>query len=296
MNANPALRRLGFSDSDRVVIFHTDDIGMCQAAVSAYQDLIEFGLISSAAVMTPCAWFPQVAAYCRQHPNVDIGVHLTLTSEWNAYRWGPISTRDNASGMIDEEGYFFRSSEEIQQYGDVSAVHRELEAQIERTLASGISPTHIDTHMGSVLHSKYLPAYFDLARKYKLPCMILRRAGRDWWTRAWDDETFKFVTNTVAEMEDQGFSFMDNIVDMPLDEVPDRVEHAIEELKKLPAGITHFLLHPSLGTPELQAIAPDWRSRVSDYETFRSEKLRQYVKNCGIQVIGYRALRDLIQH
>ena len=138
MNPNPVLQKLGFADDDRVVIIHADDIGMCQATVSAFADLVDFGLISCGAVMVPCPWFPQVAAYCRQHPLVDLGVHLTLTSEWNGYRWGPISTRDLASGLIDPEGYFYRRSEQVQEHGGNAAVPLELQAQVDRALAAGI--------------------------------------------------------------------------------------------------------------------------------------------------------------
>ena len=108
MSTNPFLKKLGFAADARVVIIHTDDIGMCQASVGAFRDLIDFGLISSAAVMVPCPWFPEVAALCRSRPGIDMGVHLTLNSEWDSYRWGPISTRDPASGLLDEEGYFYR--------------------------------------------------------------------------------------------------------------------------------------------------------------------------------------------
>src|SRR4051812_42569067 len=103
---NPALKKLGFDANDRVVIFHADDIGMSQAANAALPDLLDFGLLSSAAVMVPCPWFPQAAAFCRDHPEVDMGVHLTLNCEWEAFRWGPISTRDQESGMLDVQGYF----------------------------------------------------------------------------------------------------------------------------------------------------------------------------------------------
>src|SRR4051812_41949324 len=129
MTPNPALRILGFSDHDRVAIIHADDIGMCQASVTAFADLVAFGLISSGAVMVPCAWFPAAAAASRARPDDDLGIHLTLTCEWNAYRWGPISTADPASGMIDDEGYFFRSTELAQTHGQPDAVARELAAQ-----------------------------------------------------------------------------------------------------------------------------------------------------------------------
>ena len=94
MRTNTFLRQLGFDKNDRVVIIHADDVGMCQANVTAFADLFESGSISSGAAMVPCPWFLQVAAYCSQNPKVDMGVHLTLTSEWNTYRWRPISTCD----------------------------------------------------------------------------------------------------------------------------------------------------------------------------------------------------------
>ena len=99
---NAALKQLGYAADDRVVIIHADDIGMCHATLPAMADLLDFGLLSSAATMVPCAWFPQTAAFCRDHPTVDMGVHLTVNCEWEAYRWGPISTRDPASGMLDD--------------------------------------------------------------------------------------------------------------------------------------------------------------------------------------------------
>src|SRR5689334_22659121 len=145
MTPNLALRKLGFADGDRVAIIHADDIGMCQASISAFADLSAFGLISCGAVMVPCAWFP--AAARRAQPDDDMGIHLTLTCEWDAYRWGPISTSDPASGMIDTEGFFYRSTELAQAHGRPDAVARELAAQVERALAAGMRPTHVDTHM-----------------------------------------------------------------------------------------------------------------------------------------------------
>jgi hypothetical protein len=108
---NPYLSRLGYGPEDRVVVLHADDIGMCHATLPAYVDLLEFGLISSAATMVTCPWFPQAAALCRAQPEADMGAHLTLTCEWDDYRWGPISTRDYASGLLDAEGYLHRTSE-----------------------------------------------------------------------------------------------------------------------------------------------------------------------------------------
>jgi predicted glycoside hydrolase/deacetylase ChbG (UPF0249 family) len=293
MRPNPVLRKLGLADDDRAVIIHTDDIGMCQASLAAFADLVDFGLISCGATMVPCPWFPQVAAYCREHPAVDLGVHLTLTCEWDTYRWGPISTRDLASGLIDEEGYFYRQSEPVQEHGDPAAVQSELLAQVERALKAGIDVTHVDTHMATVIHPKFIPIYLQVATQYRLPPMLPR------WDQAllremdWDDETAAFAARVMPEIEAQGMPMFDHITMMPLDEPAHRVEMAKRLLGALPSGLSYFILHPAMDTPELRAIAPDWPNRVADYEAFTSPKLRDYVRNSGLHVIGYRTLRDL---
>src|SRR5512133_2008357 len=105
MTPNPFLKKLGYSDTDRLVILHTDDIGMCQASLQAFQDLWDFGTISTGAVMVPCPWFPATAEFCRKHPEVDMGVHATLNAEWENYRWGPVSPRNPESGLMDKDGY-----------------------------------------------------------------------------------------------------------------------------------------------------------------------------------------------
>ncbi|MEJ2208293.1 MAG: polysaccharide deacetylase family protein [Anaerolineae bacterium] len=296
MNPNPVLKRLGFADDDRVVILHADDVGMCQASLTAFAELVDFGLISSGAVMVPCPWFPAVVAYCQKHPGVDLGVHLTLTSEWDAYRWGPISTRDPASGLLDAEGYFHHRSEEAQESGDPAAVQAELEAQVGRALAAGIDVSHIDTHMGTVAHPKFMAGYVQLALQHRLPAMIPRLDEAGWHEMGMEDEMAALAAQFVAQMEAQGMPLLDGLVGLPLEEEPgDRLAVAKEELGALPPGLTHFIFHPAVDTPELRAITPRWRSRVADYETFRSEELRAWMRDEGLHVVGYRALRALLR-
>ena len=295
MNPNPVLRKLGLADDDRAVIIHTDDIGMCQASLAAFADLVDFGLISSGATMVPCPWFPQVATYCRAHPSVDLGVHLTLTCEWDTYRWGPISTRDPASGMIDEEGYFYRQSEPVQEHGDPAAIQIELLAQVERALKAGIDVTHVDTHMGTVMHQKFIPAYLQVAAQYRLPPMLPRLDQAGQHEMGLDAEAAAFAARMMQELEAQGVPMFDHMAMMPLDEPAHRVETAKRLFDALPPGLSYFILHPAMDTPELRAIAPDWPNRVADYEAFTSPELHDYVKGSGIHVIGYRVLRDLMR-
>ncbi|MCS6849100.1 MAG: polysaccharide deacetylase family protein [Anaerolineae bacterium] len=294
MNPNPILKKLGFSEHDRVVIIHTDDIGLSHASCAAFSDLWRAGIISSGAVMVPCPWFPKVAAYCRTNPDVDMGVHLTLTSEWDVMRWGPISTRDPASGLLDDEGYFPRTTPAIQQSSDPEAVRCELTAQVERAIASGISPTHADTHMGSVFHPKHMPAYVQIARQFRIPVMIPRLDEarlRQW---GFEGEALAWAIGTLRALEEEGLPMVDHIVGMPLDKPEHRLEQVFAALDGLRPGITHFIIHPSLDTAEARAISPDLPSRIGDYETFMDERVQEHIRRIGLQVIGYRHLKALM--
>ncbi len=296
MKPNPALKKLGLSDTDRAVILHVDDVGMCQSTLSAYEDLLDFGLISSAAVMVPCPWFPQTADFCRKHPEVDMGVHLTLNSEWDGYRWGPISTSDIASGLIDNEGYFYRRQPPIHENGDTNAATAEMKAQIDRALDAGVDATHIDSHMGTIAHEKFFPAYIQLAQEYRLPPTILFREDKvGFRARGLGDALSNMAVEMEEQLEGAGVPLLDHEVGLPLDKPAERVSQAKRILESLPVGITHFYMHAAKDTPELRAIAPDWESRVADYQAFLSTDLRDFIHNQGIHIIGNRVLRDLMR-
>ena len=295
MKPNPVLEKLGYSKEDRVVIIHTDDIGMCQASISAFAELWDFGLISSGAVMVPCPWFLHVAQYCQEHPEIDMGVHLTLTSEWPTYRWGPVSSRDPETGMMDAEGYFYPTSESVQENADPEAVQVEIKAQLERALVAGIDATHVDTHMGAVAHPKLIPAYIQLALEHKLPPMIPRMDVQGYQDIGLDAGTAAFAVQMVEMLEEQGVPLLDQIAGLELDQPEERLEQAKKAFQELPPGLTHFIIHPSKDTPELRAITPDWPSRVADYQTFLNPELHQFIQEIGVQVIGYRTIRELMR-
>ncbi len=295
MHPNPVLKKLGFANDDRVVIFHTDDVGMCQASLTAFSDLDGFGLISSGAMMVPSPWFLAVADYCRQHPQVDLGVHLTLTSEWETYRWGPISTRDPASGLIDAEGYFLKKHTLVWDQADPEFVQAELQAQVNCALTAGVDITHLDGHMGAVAHMKFLPAYVQLALFHRLPFLAARMDQAAYEARGMESSTAAIAVQMIAQLEEMGVPLLDFATGLPLNRLENRLEQAKQVLAKVPAGITHFIIHPAQDTPELRAIASDWQCRVADYQTFMSEEMRTWIKNTGIQVIGYRPLRDLLR-
>lgn len=292
--ANPALKKLGLSDKDRAVIIHADDIGMCQASVEAFCDLHRAGLISSGAVMVPCPWFLHAASFARENPKADLGVHLTLTSEYRTYRWGPVSTRDPASGMIDAEGYFHHRSPQAQENGVPAAVGMELRAQVRMAVQAGIAATHVDTHMGTVASARFLEHYIGVAMENGLPMMALRVGEEGFRAAGLDRESAVLAARAMERLEGEGFPLLDNLAGMPLDSGEDRGDLARRMLSGLPPGITHFILHPAKDGAEIRAIAKDWRCRTADYAAFLDEGMRKHIDSIGLHVIGYRELKALL--
>jgi predicted glycoside hydrolase/deacetylase ChbG (UPF0249 family) len=295
MRANPTLKSLGYSDTDRLIIIHTDDIGMCHASIQAYIELMDSGLVFSGATMVPCSWFPRVAEFCRQNADADMGVHLTLTSEWDNYRWSPISTSLLDSGLIDGEGYFYRTSEEAQIHGEPQSVQLELKAQVNRALSAGIQITHVDTHMNAVAHPNFVNSYIQLALQHKIPFLFPRQDEAGFRKLGIDAETAQLAANLVISLEENGVPLVDEATGLDLDKPNERLDQAKQAMSNLKPGITHFIIHPSLDTPELRAITPDWQSRVADYQTFKDDELREHLKNTGVHLIGYNTLKSLIK-
>jgi hypothetical protein len=302
MTPNPVLRRLGLSSDDRAVIIHADDLGMCQATLAGLEELLDAGIVSSGAIMVPCPWFRAAARFAVEHPRADLGVHLTLTCEWTTYRWGPVSTVDPASGLLDAEGYFPATSRAVQQTGDPAAAAREIEAQVERAAGAGIALTHVDTHMGAVASPRFMESYVHSALRHGLPPMLPRTDEQGWRQLSHDHaggsldgDAIPRVMSLMQSLEERGVPLIDALSGMSLGSDPAlRMEEAKTALAALKPGVTHFIIHPALDTPELRAIAADWACRAADCATFAKRELRDFIRSQGIHVIGYRKLQELM--
>ncbi len=295
MRSNPFFKKLGFSDNVRAVIIHTDDIGMCHASVQAFKDLWAFGTITSGAVMVPCPWFPAVAQMCRENPEIDMGVHATLNAEWESYRWGPVSTRDPESGLLDADGYFNQWHQAVYDNAKPEAVEREVNAQIERALAAGIDVTHVDSHMGTIMNPKFIQSYIQAAASRLLPNMLPRMDAKGMEMVGMSANERQAYEPILQQIESMGVPTLEGLASMPLDQPNGQMEIAKDLLGNLPIGITHFIFHPSIDTAELRSIAPDWESRVSNYNTFMSDELKKFIEGEDVKLIGYRQIREAMR-
>lgn len=296
---NPLVRALGYGPDDRLVIFHADDVGMCHGSNQAFLALSAAGIVQTGSVMVPCPWAPELLQWCQRDPGLDIGVHLTLTSEWSGYRWGPISRREPTSGLLDAEGYFPHRVEGLQAQLNVAAAVSEMQAQIERVQQAGIDFTHIDTHMGAAIIPALVDDYVAFGFTYRVPVLLPRQIDDYVRTLGLTGPDEGAWLAYAAAVEARGMPLVDWFRITPgyhlADRADDRATLYEDLLANLPSGVTYFSLHPN-APGDIETIVPErayWRT--FEYEYFRSTRLRTFLTEQHITPIGYRAIREVMR-
>jgi predicted glycoside hydrolase/deacetylase ChbG (UPF0249 family) len=272
------VERLGYPADARLLILNCDDLGSSYAANVGVYESLRGGIATSATLMVPCPWAREAAARYRGE---DVGVHLTLNAEYDLYRWGPIT---HAPSLLDGDGGFPRTVEDVWEHADVDEVHKELRAQIERAIYWGFDVSHLDSHMGTLqLRPEFFDVYLELAIDFALP---LRLSG------ASSERAIGFPFRRLAA--DEGVVFPDHWVIAPGGNGARRsLERALSDLRP---GVTEVSLHPAVDTGELRALAPDWALRVDDHDVLTGDRtIATLAQRVGATLIGYRPLRDLMR-
>jgi predicted glycoside hydrolase/deacetylase ChbG (UPF0249 family) len=295
LNSPSLLKRLGFEADRRVAIFHADDVGMCHGANAAFEELSKDGSITCGAVMVPCPWFTEAAAMAVSDPDVDLGVHLTLTSEWHRYRWAPISTTRRSSGLIDADGYFWHRLPMLAAHVVPEAAEAEMRAQIERALSAGIDVTHIDTHMGVALLPQLIDSYIRLGREYRLPVLLPRHLSEYTSVLEFDNISLDEVTEGLARLEADGWPLVDHFrmtMGVPARESDSAYRKLIAGL---PKGLTVMALHPNI-SGDIDAITPQKAHfRTEEYRLFRDAEFKAFIASQDIHAVGFRPIRNLLR-
>jgi chitin disaccharide deacetylase len=280
--------RLGWPADKRVVIFHADDIGMCYEANQAAQGALAKGEYRSAAAMVPCPWFNEMAAWCVEHPEHDVGLHLTLTSEWKYYRWGPVAAHEKVSGLLDPQGYLFRDVASVVRSAKPEEVAMEIRAQLARARQMGMKPSHIDTHMGTVYaKAEFTQAYLQVAMEEQIPAMVIEMRPA-----------------SIAKFKSQGYPITDATMKLQasytlpkLDDFhsvgegktyEEKRQRFFEQLRLFPPGLHEIIYHPSVETAGLKKITNSWQQRVWENKLFTDPVVQQYVKDNGIIVTSWK--------
>jgi chitin disaccharide deacetylase len=277
--------RLGYPADSKLLILHADDLGAAHSVDAASFDALEKGDVSSASVMVPTPWIAEVAAYARAHPNADLGLHLTLTSEWETYRWGSVESADKVPSLLDSAGTFPNEESLVAVRAKPLEVERELRAQVERALALGIRPTHLDSHMGSLFTTPELIAtYVKVARDYHLPFLALRGDPR--------------------AAPQPPLSMQDVLIDAVIiagREVPRDQWKAfyLKSIANLKPGLTEMIVHLGHDDSELQAVMINhepygsaWRQR--DYDVVTSPEFKKALQDNRVILVTWRELQRLM--
>jgi len=273
--AQSLAERLGHPPDAKLLIVNADDLGLCHATNVGVYDCLRTGSVTSATLLVPCPWARDAASRYRGE---DVGVHLTLNAPWDRYRWGPIT---HAPSLLDGDGGFPRTVEDVWDHADVEEVRRECRAQIERAILWGFDVSHLDAHLGTILmRPEFFDVYLELAVEFTLPVRITGRPRAD---------LLGFPARDLAA--EAGVLFVDRVLSLPGAGPREIVERHLDLIEP---GVTELRLRPAVDTPELRALTPDWSARVDDHRMVCVDAdLRKAVEAAGVTLIGYRPLRDL---
>ena len=279
--------KLGYAKDTRLLIIHADDLGVAHSENQAAIRSMEKGSTSSASIMVPCPWFAEIAAYAVAHPKADFGLHLTLTSEWKYYKWGPLTDETEAPGLVNKEGFLYESVDSLYRSVRPGSIEKELRKQIEKARQFGIDVTHFDSHMGALFNdATYLQLLIRLGREYKVP-VFLARTGP---SAAFNINLDSFLTEKDI-MVDQVYTAS------PGDYKKGMAAYYTSALQSMQPGLNIIIMHTAYDDTEMQAITidhPDWGAawRQADFNFFTSDQCRKLLAEHNIRVITWREVRD----
>lgn len=262
-------------------MIHADDLGLCPSVNRAIIAALEAGAVNSASLMVPCAGFLDAAEWAVRNPEYDIGIHSTLISEWESFRWGPVSKTKHGTGLVDGNGYFWSSNSLLQAAPE--EIQEEIAAQIAQAKAHGVHPTHIDSHMLSVARPGYITAYIKAAREFALSFLI----DSYWHSVA--------LREGSADAED---TVIDNILQAPFQLSPgDLKEYYFTALRELKPGLNFLIVHPGLDDDELRQITGScgaygaaWRQR--DFDIVMSAEFQSVLRENEIRLVNWRYIKS----
>lgn len=283
--------RLGYPPGKKVIMLHADDIGMCPEANIAAKKYLLDGDIQSAAAMPPCPNFEEIIEWAKEHPDIDLGLHLALTSEWKTWRWPSVSPIDEVPGLIDGEGKLWRSVEEVVAHASVEEVAKEIRAQIEKSIALGYRPDHIDTHMGTLYGDpEFAIAYLSIAMEYGIPANAIDLSSPE-VVDAFRQRGYPITDEVVDFMSSYTLPKIDNFTSAPnANTYEEKIEAFKALVRSLNPGITEIIFHPSVDTEQLKTITGSWQQRIWEAEMFADPELKKFFVEEGVIFTNWKEI------
>lgn len=274
----------------KLLILHADDLGMSHSANRATLKAIEAGVVSSASIMMPCGWVSEVVEWAKKHPEADLGLHLTLTSEWGTLRWRPVAPADKVKGLIDPQGYMWSSVEQVVRHASPQEVELELRAQIEMALKLGLKPTHLDSHMGTLYADpRFFEVFLKLGIEYKITPMVFSPTPEIMLMASARGMNYKEVYQRIQQA---GLPTIDSLnpqyeIGESYDKHRARLHQYIRQLKP---GVNELIVHLGEADPEGRAITSHWQYRVDELRILMEPAFKELLQQSGVQLYTYREL------
>lgn len=277
---------------ERYLIINADDYGSCLSSNQAVEHLFNEGFITSATLMTPCPWAEEALHRAKNNKKMRVGLHLTLNSEWEFYKWGPVCKAKLVTSLLDEDGYFYRDVPSLLKVAKADEVSAELEAQLNFMLKRDYRPTHIDNHMGSLYGlqgQSFIKEVFALCAQHGFNFRLPRSPE----THGPIPDELKSSLSQIIDMADRlGIGILDNLSSHPYaltnnDTYETVRDYYLNLIRNSRPGITEIYLHPAKETEELKAICPDWQKRVWEYRLMLDDMVIKTIESEGIKLVGW---------
>jgi len=283
--------KLGYPAGKKIIMLHADDIGMCEEANIAADIQLKNNYIQSAAIMMPCPNAEEFVAWAINNPKQDVGLHLTLTSEWQEYRWGPVTNTKEVPGLIDPDGKFWHEVPGVVQHASAEEVEKEIRAQIEKSIALGYRPDHIDTHMGTLFGDpSYVKVFFKVAQEYGIPANALELSNPK-VVEVFKSQGYPINDDVIAYAESYNLPKLDFFTSAPKGKTyEEKIENFKQLIKSLPPGLTEIIFHPSVETDILKGITNSWQQRVWEYKMFGDPDLIKFFEEEGIVFTNWKEI------
>jgi predicted glycoside hydrolase/deacetylase ChbG (UPF0249 family) len=318
--------RLGWPKGARVLILHVDDAGMSHESDEGVETATGKGVSTSTSVMMPCPFVPEIVKYIKEHPNTDAGLHLTLTSEWDNYRWGPLSGKTNVPGLTDKQGCLWSSVEAVYFHATPDEVDKEIRAQLDRALSMGFKPTHLDSHMGTLFaKDSFMEKYLKLGIEKQIPVMFpggddlfyrseakaatitaLKKQGKYTEGMIIQEAPALDKAKDIGEMLwKNGLPVLDDLHNssyywnMPdVDKKNDKeiqkwyTDHYIESIGRLSPGLTMVIMHCTMPSANFKYISDTGNKRKGDLLAMTDPRLKAFLKEKGFILTTWREVME----
>lgn len=283
--------RLGWKPKDVVVILHVDDVGMSHSSNLGGIETVEKGVATSWSVMMPCPWVPEIAKYLKQHPDVDSGLHLTLTSEWKLYRWPPLAGKPKVPGLVDEEGCLWHGVQQVAAHASPDEIETEIRAQVERAEQMGLPITHLDSHMGTLFaRPDYFERFAKVGMEKGIPILII--GGHATYALKENPEASGKLRAWIPKIWNAGLPVIDDLHTDSYGWKPEeKTEKFIALLKELKPGVTEILFHASIPTEDFPLITTSSESRLADARALTDPAVKKLIQERGIILTTWKELK-----